>query len=58
MLDGRHGTIVIQHGGLADGPDQSSYGNIIPNSGTGDLAGISGQVMEFELQVLTLAYKL
>jgi hypothetical protein len=58
VLDGRHGTIVIQHDGLADGPDQSSYGNIIPNSGTGDLAGISGQAMEFELQVLTLAYTL
>ena len=57
-LNGRHGTFVIQHGGLADGPDQSSYGSIIPNSGTGDLAGISGQAMEFEFQVLTLVYTL
>ncbi|MFE2961074.1 DUF3224 domain-containing protein [Nocardia tengchongensis] len=58
VLDGRRGTFVIQHGGLADGPDQSSYGNIIPNSGTGELAGISGQAMEFEFQVLTLVYTL
>lgn len=57
-LDGRHGTFVIQHGGLADGPDQSSYGSIVPNSGTGGLAGISGQAMEFEFQVLTLVYTL
>ncbi|MEV0466617.1 DUF3224 domain-containing protein [Nocardia tengchongensis] len=58
VLDGRRGTFVIQHGGLADGPDQSRYGNIIPNSGTGELAGISGQAMEFEFQVLTLVYTL
>ncbi|NUW40837.1 DUF3224 domain-containing protein [Nonomuraea rhodomycinica] len=57
-LDGRRGTFVIQHGGLADGPDQSSYGSIVPHSGTGGLAGISGQAMEFEFQVLTLIYTL
>jgi hypothetical protein len=57
-LDGRHGTFVIQHTGLARGTDQSSSGNIVPNSGTGELAGISGQAMEREYQVLTLIYTL
>ncbi|MEU7742052.1 DUF3224 domain-containing protein [Nonomuraea sp. NPDC049158] len=34
-LDGRQGTLVIQHWGLADGTDQNSEGSIVPNSGTG-----------------------
>lgn len=55
-LDGRTGSFVIQHNGLADGPDQSSSGSIVPNSGTGELAAIAGQAMEKRFQVLTLAY--
>ncbi|MFD1538715.1 DUF3224 domain-containing protein [Nonomuraea guangzhouensis] len=55
-LDGRQGTFVIQHWGLADGADQSSEGSIVPNSGTGELAGIAGRAMEREFQVLTLVY--
>ncbi|MBO2451517.1 DUF3224 domain-containing protein [Actinomadura barringtoniae] len=55
-LDGRQGTFVIQHWGLADGTDQSSDGSIVPNSGTGELAGIAGRAMEREFQVLTLVY--
>ena len=57
-LDGRQGTFVIQHWGLADGADQSSEGSIVPNSGTGELAGIAGRAMEREFQVLTLVYTL
>lgn len=58
MLDGRRGTFVIQHGGVAEGTDQSSSGTIIPASGTGDLTGISGRAMEFRYEVLTLVYTL
>lgn len=43
---GRHGTFVIQHGGLADGPDQSSYGSIVPSSGT---EGLGFRVLQWEL---------
>ncbi|MFI7703689.1 DUF3224 domain-containing protein [Nonomuraea sp. NPDC049480] len=53
-LDGRQGTFVIQHWGLADGAEQSSEGSIVPNSGTGELVGIAGRAMEREFQVLTL----
>ncbi|MFG6199894.1 DUF3224 domain-containing protein [Nonomuraea sp. JJY05] len=55
-LDGRRGTFVIQHWGLADGAEQSSEGSIVPNSGTGELTGIAGRAMEREFQVLTLVY--
>lgn len=57
-LDGRRGTFVIQHGGLADGTHQSSYGTIIPASGTGELTGIRGHAEEAQQEVLTLAYTL
>ncbi|MEU5957815.1 DUF3224 domain-containing protein [Streptomyces sp. NPDC047525] len=39
-LDGRQGTFVIQHGGSADGEDQSSDGSIVPHSGTDGRTGI------------------
>ncbi|MGH8875966.1 MAG: DUF3224 domain-containing protein [Stackebrandtia sp.] len=57
-LDARSGTFVIQHNGVADGAEQSSSGNIVPNSGTGELASIAGQAMEKQYQVLTLIYTL
>lgn len=57
-LDGRQGTFVIQHGGLAEGTDQSSYGTIVPASGTGELASISGHAKEVQQEVLTLVYTL
>ncbi|MEU8323829.1 DUF3224 domain-containing protein [Nonomuraea sp. NPDC048881] len=57
-LDGRQGTFVIQHAGVADGDEQSSHGSIVPGSGTGGLAGIRGQAMEREFQMLTLTYTL
>ena len=41
-LEGRTGTFVIQHG-ASMGPDESrSFGHVVPGSGTGDLAGLSG----------------
>jgi hypothetical protein len=53
-LDGRRGSFVIQHGGIADGEEMSSFGTIVPGSGTGDLAGISGTAKEVSHGVLTL----
>ncbi len=44
-LDGRDGSFVIQHGGvMGAGTPPSTYGTIIPGSGTGELAGISGSI--------------
>ncbi len=57
-LDGRRGTFVVQHGGLAEGTDRSTSGNIVPGSGTGALAGISGHAKEVQQEVLTLVYTL
>lgn len=57
-LDGCQGTFVIQHSGLAEGAEQSSCGAIVPTSGTGGLAGISGHAKEVEREVLTLVYTL
>lgn len=48
-LDGRTGTFVLQHGGIGDPSDPSdqgdqlAFGRIVPGSGTGELAGISGE---------------
>lgn len=53
-LDGRQGTFVIQHSGLAAGTDRSSRGNIVPASGTGELVDISGHAKEVQQEVLTL----
>ncbi|SDJ82964.1 Protein of unknown function [Actinopolyspora mzabensis] len=57
-IDGRQGTFVIQHGGLAEGAHQNSYGNIVPTSGTGELTNISGHAKEVQREVLTLVYSL
>ncbi|NYH78746.1 hypothetical protein FHR84_002071 [Actinopolyspora biskrensis] len=53
-LDGRRGTFVVQHSGLAEGTDQSSCGSVVPASGTGELADISGHAKEVQQEVLTL----
>ena len=44
-LDGRAGTFVIQHGATMN-PDGSAFqfGNVVPGSGTGELAGLRGTV--------------
>jgi hypothetical protein len=41
---GRKGTLMIQHGGLDDGTAPYTFGNIVPNTGTGDLADLQGTV--------------
>jgi hypothetical protein len=43
-VDGRRGTVVFQHGGLDDGRDSSTFGQIVPGSGTGELEGLAGQI--------------
>lgn len=58
-LDGKEGTFVIQHGGLvqSDG-GLSSFGSIVPGSGTGSLAGIVGEAGERAQGVLSLRFRL
>jgi hypothetical protein len=55
-LEGRQGTFVIQHGGLANGDDQSTFGAVVPHSGTADLARLCGHATEACPGVLTLTY--
>lgn len=45
QLDGREGSFVIQHGGLAGGEqERRTFGNVVPGTGTGELAGLTGTV--------------
>jgi hypothetical protein len=63
QLDGREGSFVIQHGGLAGGDqERRTFGNVVPGTGTGELEGLSGTV---ELSIdaegrhtLTLEYEI
>jgi Protein of unknown function (DUF3224) len=41
VLEGRRGTFVIQHGGVGD----RAFGHVVPGSGTGELAGLSGEAV-------------
>jgi hypothetical protein len=41
-VHGRSGTFVFQHGGVQGGDLLESFGTVIPGSGTGGLAGITG----------------
>jgi len=41
-LHGRAGSFVLQHSGTMNGADVSVRVAVVPNSGTGDLGGISG----------------
>lgn len=41
-IDGRAGTVVLQHGGLTDGRSAETFGHVVPGSGTGELAGLTG----------------
>lgn len=41
---GRKGTIIFQHGGLDDGVAPYTFGNIVPNTGTAELAGLQGTI--------------
>lgn len=61
VLDGRAGTFVIQHGGIDDGAQPVGFGDIVPGSGTGELAGIRGEASfahEGGSSQLTLVYSL
>ncbi len=45
QLGGRAGTFVLQHWGLSGGGGpQKAVGHVVPGSGTGELAGLSGEV--------------
>ena len=44
LLDGRSGTFVLQHSGIMDNGAPSLTVTIVPGSGTGELAGISGSM--------------
>ncbi|MBT1003772.1 DUF3224 domain-containing protein [Paenarthrobacter sp. DKR-5] len=41
----RTGSMVIQHGGVSDGIEARSFGNIVPDSGTGGLDGVRGEAV-------------
>jgi len=44
LLDGRSGTFVLQHSGIMASGAPSLTVTIVPGSGTGELAGISGSM--------------
>ena len=60
-IDGRRGTLVLQQSGTMTGGDAELSYRIVPGSGTGELAGITGTV---DLEVtdgrheVTLTYEL
>ena len=60
-LKGRSGTFVLQHGGLmGPGSAPRTFGHVVPGSGTGELAGLVGEVAinrtEEGVHILTLDY--
>ncbi len=60
-LDGRAGTVVLQHSGVVDGADSRASGVVLPGTGTGELAGLRGTVElthDESGAVLTLDYEL
>ncbi|MCB0717545.1 MAG: DUF3224 domain-containing protein [Bacteroidetes bacterium] len=62
-LHGRRGSFVIQHGALAGpGIEPSTFGHIVPGSGSGELVGITGsaEIMRTSegAHTLTLDYEL
>ncbi|MBB5956196.1 hypothetical protein FHS29_002782 [Saccharothrix tamanrassetensis] len=56
-LEGRTGAFVFQHAGVISGTTAENYGKIIPDSGSGELAGITGTV-KLEHELITLDYQL
>jgi hypothetical protein len=61
-LEGREGSFVLQHRGVLSAEGAEIDGSIVPGSGTGELAGISGQgaitVDDEGTHRLTLEYEL
>jgi hypothetical protein len=43
-LEGRSGTVVLQHSGVVDGGGSAARGVVLPGTGTGGLAGLRGTV--------------
>ncbi|GAB6898117.1 DUF3224 domain-containing protein [Kineosporia succinea] len=43
-VDGRSGALVYQHGGIVGGGVGTSFGNVVPGCGTGELEGATGSV--------------
>ncbi len=43
-LGGKSGSFVMQHGGLSASGNSRTWGHIVPGSGAGELAGITGDV--------------
>ena len=43
LPDGRSGSFTVHHGALQHPDDASAFGYIVPGTGTGDFAGLSGQ---------------
>lgn len=41
-LDGRAGSFLLQHGGAGDETGQEAFGHVVPGTGTGELAGLTG----------------
>jgi hypothetical protein len=64
VLDGRTGTFVATGHGGYDGTTAAGTSDIVPGSGTGELAGISGTVTsssthaDYPFMPLTLTYEL
>lgn len=62
-LDGRQGSFVIHHVGMSDaGGGQRTFGHVVPESATGELEGLCGEV-EIRIEprrghTLTLDYAL
>ncbi|GAA3749264.1 DUF3224 domain-containing protein [Plantactinospora mayteni] len=42
-IDGQHGTVVFQHGGL-DAEPPRTFGHVVPGTGTGGLTGLLGTI--------------
>lgn len=43
-IAGRRGTVVFQHGGIDDAGTLTSFGDVVPASGTAALTGLTGQI--------------
>lgn len=44
-LAGRTGTFLLQHGGAGDETGQRAFGHVVPGTGTGELAGLTGDAV-------------
>lgn len=56
-LEGVEGAFVLQHGATMSPSGPEFFGHVVPGSGTGGLAGISGSA-RLEHELITLDYRL